>query len=500
MKLTLSSPTRAYVQGTDEELNSLREQLSYVDLSIKHEIKRLSKNHWFRSSNPEKYELTIKLLKEKLNCCLVFEDGPLLYIRPGSISYLENLTLEIDDQIVYPKPKKIPWFRELPFELYPILKKESVEKLIRAKHGNVELCTGAGKSMILLNICRETGFHCAVVAPSKSIFNELVNLFEKHLGKGKIGKFGDGKKNLKKITICIGDSLVNVREGTPEWEHFSNLEAILIDESHLFSSETLKEVTHNLFTNIPYRMFFSGTQIRNSGDTKLLQSIIGKTVCSLSTKDAKEQGYISDHEYKIIEVESSNPNVTSTDPLELKRVHLLKNRNICAFISKLANSVGQAQRKQTLVLIQELEQISMLIPLLKVPFAIAHSETRKDRLAELGLEKVDNAESVERFNRGEALVLVGSSAIQTGTNIYPVHYCCWWAGGASPIMVKQGAVGRSIRLGKHNPWKDKCVEKDKAIIIDFDVRNQYVMERHLEERLACYKESGDNLIKYVKLK
>ena len=498
MHLTLSSPTRAYIaQATDEELASLREQLTYKDLGVAHELKRISKNHWFKSSNPEKWELTVKMLKEQVYQTLVFEEDGLLYIRPGSIPYLEG-NIEIDNQIKYPKPKKVPWFRELPFELYPY-QKESVEKLVRAKHGNVELCTGAGKSQIVLNICRETGFNCAVVAPSKSIFNELVNLFEKHLGKGKIGKFGDGKKSLKKITICIGDSLVNVKKGTPEWEHFSNLEAILIDESHLFSSETLEEVTHNLFANIPYRMFFSGTQIRNSGDTKLLQAIIGETVCKLTTKEAKEQGYISDHEYKIIEMESSNPNVTSTDPLELKRAHVLKNRNICAFIAKLANSVGEIQKKQTLVLVQELEQISMLIPLLKVPFSIAHSETRKDRLAELGLEKVDNAESVERFNRGEALVLVGSSAIQTGTNIYPVHYCCWWAGGASPIMVKQGAVGRSIRLGKHNPWKDKCVEKDRAIIVDFDVRGQYVMERHLESRLECYKESGSK-IDYVRIK
>ena len=295
------------------------------------------------------------------------------------------MTLEIDDQIKYPKPKKIPWFKPLPFELYDYQKK-SVERLIEAKHGNVELCTGAGKSMILLNICRETGFRCAIIAPSKSIFNELINLFEKHLGKGNIGKFGDGKKKLKKITICIGDSLVNIKKGTPEWEHFSNLESILIDESHLFSSETLEEVTHNLLSEVPYRMFFSGTQIRNSGDTKLLQAIIGQTVCSLSTKEAKDQGYISDHEYKIVEVESSNPNFTGTDPLELKRIHLLKNRNICAFIAKLANSVGQAQGKQTLVLVQELEQISMLIPLLKVPFVIAHSETRKDRLLELGID------------------------------------------------------------------------------------------------------------------
>jgi hypothetical protein len=170
MKLTLISPTRAYIsQATNEELESLREQLSYVDLSIKHEIKRLSKNHWFRTSNPQKYEITIKLLKEKLNCCLVFEDGPLLYIRPGNIPYLEGFNLEIDNQIVYPKPKKLAWFRPISYELYDY-QKQSVEKLIHAKHGNVSITTGGGKSNIALSLCRETGLRTAIIAPSKGYF------------------------------------------------------------------------------------------------------------------------------------------------------------------------------------------------------------------------------------------------------------------------------------------------------------------------------------------
>lgn len=864
MKLTLSSPTRAYIsQCNDEELASLRQQLSYIDLGVKHEIKRLSKNHWFRSSNPEKWQITINLLKEKLNCCLVFNDGPLLYIRPGSIPYLEGFNLEIDNQIVYPKPKKIPWAHKLPFELYDY-QKESVEKLPIVKHGNVSLTTGchakgtkilmfdgsikeveniivgdqlmgpnsgvrtvselhtgkqmmykitpvkgdpfvvneghilslqrtntgntylrkdgtrygqnngpnpilnisvqkylnlskhekhvlklyrtgvdfnktkelkippyilgmwlgdgnsgncglttmdeeirkewadyvqslglkhsiqekegnkaktyvgtiaedykpmgrykksekaprrqnkfnallvdynllnnkhipfdyltsprqerlellaglidtdsyyhhgnyeiiqknkrlaeeilylarslgfgatkrdkvsrdqngtsgtyirifitgditsvptrlkrkqseprkqiknvlrtgfsvelagesdyygfsvdgdnlylmgdftvthnSGKSACLLSICRESGLRTAIVAPSRAIFNELVEKFEYHLGKGNIGKFGDGHKKIgKKITICIGDSLCNVKSGSEEWKFFSELEMLCVDESHCWGSSTLEEVCHGIFSEVPYRYFFSATQTRGDGSLKLLQSIIGKTVHTLTTREAIEGGYICPHDFRIVRIESSDPNLTSTDPLEIKRQLFLRNRNIAAFSAKLANSMA-SRNENTLILVEELSQIAMLSKLITVPFGYAHSETKKERLVELGLEKADTQEQIDRFNRNEIKVLIGTSTIHVGCNIFPMTNTINWIGGASEIKTRQAAIGRSIRLPQANPHASKCGTKSKVTIWDFDIVGNFVLERHLESRMEIYNESGNDLIKYIRLK
>ena len=500
MKLTLSSPTKVYVSGTDEELDSLRSQLSYVDLSVKHEIKRLSKNHWFRSSNPEKWELTIKLLKEKLNCCLVFEDGPLLYIRPGSIPYLE-MPFEIDNQIEYPKPKKIPWFHPLPFELYDY-QKESGKRFLELaiKHGNVNICTGGGKSALILWLCRELGLQTTIVTPSSSIFNEILKQAEYHFGKGKVGAYGDGKKRLGKlITVTTSKSLAMLEPGTKEYEFFSQTQCFLGDECHTLPSETLEAVCHGVLQNAPYRFFFSGSPTRADGAEKLLQSIIGETVLTLTTREAVEKGFVSPHDFRIVRIESSDPNLGSTDPLEIKRMNFLRSRDICNFIAKLCNSLA-ARGEQVLVLCEETNQISMLLPKLTVPTVIAHSEKLAARLQELGIPKVDPAESVEKFNKKEALVLVGTSCISTGTNIYPQTHTVNWQGGASEVKTKQGAVGRSVRLPQANPWAKLCGEKKNCTVWDFDVTNCYVLERHLEERIRCYKDSGDNLIKYIRLK
>lgn len=500
MRLTLSTPTRAYIsQATDEELASLREQLTYKDLGVAHELKRISKNHWFKSSNPEKWQLTVKMLKEQVYQTLVFEEDGLLYIRPGSISYLEGFNIDIDNQIKYPKPKKVPWFRELPFELYPY-QKESVEKLIRAKHGNVSITTGGGKSGIALSICRETGLRTAVIAPSRAIFNELVEKFEHHLGKGNIGKYGDGKKKIdKKITICIGDSLCNVMPGSVEWKFFSGLDMIITDESHTWASETLEQLAHGIFSEVPYRFFLSATQTRNDGGIKLLESIIGPTVHELTTKEAVDGGYICKHDYRIVQIEASNPNFTSTDALEIKRELFLRNRNIAAFAAKLANSMG-AKGEQTLILVEELNQIAMLTKLLTVPFGYAHSESKKERLAELGLEKVDVQEQIDRFNRNEIKTLIGTSTIHVGCNIFGMTNTIGWIGGSSEIKTRQATIGRSIRLPQANPYAYKCGPKEKVTIWDFDIQGNYVLERHLGERLKCYMDSGEGLIKYIRLK
>lgn len=491
MRIVVESPTKARIDSaTPDEMAALERELTYTNTSAQHLVKRHLNNKFWRGKSPDSWNEHYEKLKANVKRTLIFDRE---FIRPGSIPYLqEKFTIDLINNIKYPTPKKIAWAKPLPFNLHEY-QELSAEKLVEHRHSNVELCTAAGKSAILLKVCRETGFRTAVIAPSKSIFHELVEKFELHLGKQHVGKFGDGKKTLgKRITICIGDSIANVKPGSKEWEFFSGLEMICVDESHQWGAESLEEICHGVLADVPYRLFFSGTQTRGDGGEKLLQSIIGKTVHSLPTWEAKEKGFICDHEFYIVDVESSNPNYMSPDALEMKRIHFLGNRNIAAFSAKLANAAA-ARGEQTLILVEELSQIAALVPLLKVSFAYAHSESKAQRLAELGLEKVDPSESVDKFNRGEAMVLIGTSCIATGTNIYPTHNTINWVGGTSEIKTKQGAVGRSVRKGEQNPYKEKCQPKTKAKIWDFNVHDIYLMTKHLEDRLDYYKDSRSEI-------
>jgi hypothetical protein len=182
----------------------------------------------------------------------------------------------------------------------------------------------------------------------------------------------------------------------------------------------------------------------------------------------------------------------------MKRIHFLNNRNIAAWAAKLANATAVAYGKQTLILVEELSQIEMIIPMLTVPYAYAHSESNKERLDEMGMVKVDTEESVEKFNKNEVKVLIGTSCIATGTNIYPTHSTLNWVGGGSEIKTKQGTVGRSVRLHEHNPYKDKCVKKDISHIFDFNIHDIESLSPQLAKRVLCYRESGTS-IKRIRL-
>lgn len=505
MQFTILSPTKARIDGASaEELDSITKQLSYTNKAAQHQVKRHYANHWLKSKNKDAWEATLEELKKAVHNCLVFwgsdeDDLHEHFIRPGSISYLEGLDFTVVSNVKYPTPKKVAWAKPLPFELHPY-QEESWQKLIEAKHANVELCTGAGKSAIILKVCRETGFNTAIIAPSQPIFSELLEKFEHHFGKSMVGAFGDGKKKLgKKFTICIDDSIANIEPNTEEWEFFSKMDMICVDESHTWGADTLETICHNVFAKVPYRFFFSGTQTRGDGAEKLLQSIISKTVCTLGTAEAVSKGYICPHDFRIVEIESSNPNFASSDAIEMKRIHFLRNTNIAHFIAKLVNADAIRNKRQSLILVEELGQIAALLPLLKVPVAVAHSEKRATRLAELGLQKCDRKAEIERFNRGEAMTLVGTSCISTGTNIYPTHNCFNWQGGTSEIKTKQGAVGRAVRLGRSNPWAHLCAPKEKSLIWDFLIPEVYIMARHLEDRVVHYGDS-ESEIKYISLK
>src|ERR1035437_371662 len=183
VKITISSPVKAFLsEYSEEELSSLKKALTYTNTAVKFLIKKHYNNHFWKSRNPTSWQEHLNGLQKDLKKTLVFEEDGKFYIRPGSIPYLTSFNLEIENQIVYPTPKKIPWLKPPKYILYPY-QEEAWTKLLIEKHGNVSLCTGSGKTKTIIKLCRETGFRAAIIAPSKSIFYELIEEFNSSFGK-----------------------------------------------------------------------------------------------------------------------------------------------------------------------------------------------------------------------------------------------------------------------------------------------------------------------------
>lgn len=356
-----------------------------------------------------------------------------------------------------------------------------------------------GKSMVLLNITKNMGINTLVVTPSKSIFNELLVEFTDKLGKEMVGAYGDGKKDIKKkITIAIGKSLTMIKPDTPAYSFMKNKELLLFDESHVTGAKELEKVCHGILSEIPYRMFVSATQTRNNGTEKLLYSIIGENVLEMSLEKAINEGFLCPLKFFIIDTFSPSTRYVS-DSIACKREHFLHNPKIADYIAKIAYSSYKSLNESSLVLVDEIVQIKMLaerLDKLGVSYTYAHS-ANKSHAESYGLRAVDSKEEVLRFNKGEVKVLIGTSCISTGTNIFPTHNVCNWYGGSSEVTTKQGVMGRSTRLLEKSKFKEFHKPKPFSKIWDFNVVGQPTLERQLKTRIGFYQESGGE-VKYIK--
>jgi len=151
----------------------------------------------------------------------------------------------------------------------------------------------------------------------------------------------------------------------------------------------------------------------------------------------------------------------------------------------------KVEGESTLILVEELSQIQMLTSLLDVPFGYIHSGSKKDA-AKWGLEKVDLTTEIERFNRGEIKVLIGTKSIATGTNMYPIHNMCNWIGGSSEILTKQGPMGRCTRWMKAK-YAEFHKPKTHAKIWDVSVMGQQILDSMLKRRIGYYEETGETV-------
>ena len=473
-------------------MEQLKKFLTYTDTGIQFLLKKHRDNWRMKQNSPDYYIKHEKELVAQLRTCLLFRDREgNNFTYPGIIPYLKKFNIEVINEIVYPKLNPIEWKNKPSFEPYDY-QIESANNLIKAKHGSVSLPTGSGKTYTLQLLCKNMGLRTAIVTPSTAIFNEIYDSMVELFGVDLIGTFGDGKKKIGKMfTICVAKSLTLLKEDSEELEFFKNIEHIIIDEAHTFSSETLERVCHGVFKDVPYRHLLSGTLISNTGKDVLLNSIIGPVVHEMTLFEGIQQGYLCPLNFKIIPVTSNNKKIKK-DPIEAKREYFLRNDLIAQKIATIVNTCWNIRQESSLILVEELVQIQMLAKYLTIPFGYVHSGSKKEA-NELGLEVVKSKEQVLKFNMGETKCLVGTRTISVGVNMFPQVHTHNWVGGTSEIVCFQGVMGRSTRILEKSKFKQYHKPKTCVYIYDYSVTNKDVLKRQIEKRISYYEQAGGTI-------
>lgn len=499
MKLTLQTPTKLYIDDLDEiRLSEIRASLTYKDQKVVYELRKLKRNYWLAQKiGQEAFDARVNDLKERATVCLLNQDPDGRYwCLSGMKGYLETkYGIKADVKFKYPEPRLIPWEHVPTRTPYPY-QETAKERLLEAFHARVEMGTGLGKSFIILNLAKSLGLKTVVMAPSQNIAEQLYREFLHHFGKKHVGAFFDGKKDYKKLFIIgTGQSLTRVDPASEIGKVMSEVQVFIADESHQCPAATLAKVCTGVLQNAPYRYFFSATQIRNDGLDLLLDAISGQTVFEMTVREGVDQGYLAKPVFKMIETRSDR-HYDSDDANEMTREHLYYNPRVLAQAGEIANLSVSQLGHQVLILIDEVEQFTRLLPFLKHKAQFAHGPLAACKCGKPGwtadkghdgnvckvpaeYREVDNGDLVDRFNRNEFPILIGTSCISTGTDIRSVKTMIYLKGGKSEIEVRQG-VGRCTR---------KVDGKTACTVIDFDVTNIPVLTKHAAERRSIFDDT-----------
>jgi len=464
--MRIKEPTKLIIGPVSSSavLDQLKAGLTYTDKKVEQELIRFKRNgaRWY---GEEEYKLKLAEIKSRIPKCLLFEGEEGYWTYSGLSQYVQSKTkYTLVNEVVYPEPKLLPWDQKPSYEMYPY-QKEAMEKLLEAKHAGVEMGTGLGKSFIIANVVKQLGLKTIIMTPSANITEKLLTDFTRWFGKKNVGAFFDGKKETKKlITIGTAQSFTRVKKGSVLWKELQATKVFIVDESHQCPAKTLASVCFGLVKDVPYRFFFSATQFRNDGSDLLLDGITGPIVYRMTVREGVDKGFLAKPIFKMFNA-PMNGDYWSNDPLDMTRHHLLYNPSIAKSIGTMANYAVKAGFP-VLILIEEVEQFTKLLPWLSYEVGFAHGSLTEDNRGKVPMEfhKSDPTELVKRFNEGKLPILVGTSCISTGTDIPVVKFLVYWQGGSSEIQVKQ-AIGRGTRITSN---------KNFCHIVDFKVDDRHM--------------------------
>lgn len=484
MEMRLHTPTKLYLPSDSAEVQAF---LTFRDRSVDYQISRLKNNFRWRGSDPEGFSARMEELKEQSKRSLLMRD------TEGNPYTYSGLARELEQRFGWNSPLAPAVPEMTPLALAHALhddfyyQTEAVNALCRAGHGGIELPTGSGKSQIIKRILQRLPVKSLIVTPSAAITDQLYQDLVYSFGQKHVGKYGDGsKKTDKRFTVATAQALTRLEPGEPAYEALRQCELFLFDESHMCPADTFEKVCMGVAEMARFRFFTSATQIRNDGSEMLLRGITGPIVYGKTFRELDAEGYLAHPFVKIFSV-SARAGAGKQDPKRETREQLYLNPYVNQLAGEIATKSVILAKRQTIVILEQFDQFMQLRNFLGVAPTFVHGGATKEHKEFLPKEywEVDD-KAVEKFNRKEIPLIVGTSAIATGVDTKACETIIYLQGGTSEIKLKQ-AIGRGTRIkgvpGKKDLW-----------VVDFRVVGSRTMERHADARKEIYGTMTDDVM------
>jgi superfamily II DNA or RNA helicase len=253
---------------------------------------------------------------------------------------------------------------------------------------------------------------------------------------------------------------------------------ILVSNCHKVLS---KNKVNKVINTIPavYKYGMTGTLPDNKTDRWNIIGHFGSVIINKTSKELRDEGYISDVVIAIIKLVYSNlprfkkpsasePTAAYEEELQFLQTNKFRNETICKLVNKMDKNV--------LIMVDRLAHGEHLLEILK-------KNTDKQIHWICGEVEIDARENVRKIMEEDnnVVCIAISKIFSTGINIKNLHYIIFASIGKARIKLIQ-TIGRSLRVH---------ASKERAVIIDLADNLRYGRV-HVEQRIEIYKRESIN--------
>lgn len=325
------------------------------------------------------------------------------------------------------------------------------------------LATGAGKSLVIADICHQLDEPVLILQPSVEILAQNYAKLESYGIKDiAIYSASAGQKEISKFTYA---TIGSIRRKPELFKHFKY---VILDECHLLNPKNQTGMLTKFLADIqctkvcgltatPYRMtqkyFYEGDNMYYTAHLKMINRIhpffFRGIKYKIETQDLIDQGYLSpilyraDREVDLMELEVNTTGADFT-PESLEQFWMGRGGHR---IKKLAKVIQKIDEKcqRNLVFCSSLLQ----------------ANTVKNMLGEMGIKsmivdgktpKKERADMIARFKAGEVKHMINVGVFTTGFDV-PQLDCVTIARPTMSLALYYQMVGRGVRLDPERPDK-----------------------------------------------
>lgn len=458
MQIIVNNDFTTISGATDQLIQTLQSELTYVDKSKQYQLRRLSKSVWGRSSP------LYKQLKQEVEGKLYIMSGTDIVISSAFFGHFQDLfkgALLIDNRKETGKKIVVPWLKK-PYSLR-LYQQEAVDLMLSNYRGVINFATGLGKTLVATHLVQQYKKRALIVCPSDSVARQFYDQFVECFGKNKVGFYGGGKKQISDITVGIAAS---VSKYIAEFQA-ADLGMVIFDETHHTPATTFFDIAEGL-RNVGKIFGLTATDYRSDGKDIMITAGCGHVLIRRDIKWGVENGFLAEPYFIVREIATGGRDFKD-DKLKSYKEHVLNNNQMKARIESDARSM-MASGKAVLILVDEVAHGEELSKALGIPFAT-------------GLDK-KSQDYVNQLNAGKIPGLVGTDGkVGEGTDTKNVDVLILANFVASKGPVTQ-AIGRGLR---------KQGTKTKCLILDYIPMGSTMLSRHANNRISFYEEITDKV-------